>query len=108
MAKSLFLIFTMLVQAFFLSQQAFADAKSDCRIESERSADGSVNFVYVKNTNTNKKVRATVAVSENSSRGVRRLPDKVILLNAGERVSLGSDRSGDATYTFTISGASYE
>jgi hypothetical protein len=99
---------SMFAGVFLLSSQVFADAKSDCRIQTEKAPDGSCNYVYVMNTNTGRRVEVTVGITERSAGSTRTLPDKVLTLAAGERASLGSDKSGDATYTHTVKGASYK
>ncbi len=84
-----------------------ATAKDDCQIVREQDKD--IFLVYVKNMNAGRKIRVTVSVTENSAKGgTGKLPDKVMVLAAGERGFCGSDRSGDATYTYSVSGATYE
>jgi hypothetical protein len=84
-----------------------ADAKSDCRIEYDKS-DGSTQLAYVKNTNGSKKVAVTVSVTQTTNGSSRKLPDQVHHLAAGQRAFCGGTVSLGSTYTYTVVGASYE
>jgi hypothetical protein len=86
---------------------AYAGAKEDCRIELDKS-DGSTYLAYVKNTNTEKKVKVTVSVTETTKGSSRKLPDQVHSLAPGQRAFCGGTVSTGSTYTYTVTGASYE
>jgi hypothetical protein len=83
-----------------------AQAKDDCKIEFQMETNGQV--AYIRNTNTGKKIRATVVVTEITNGKSRRLPDKIFVLAAGERAFCGGTKFNDSTYAFTVAGASYE
>jgi hypothetical protein len=92
--------FALLVNA------AFAEAKDDCRIEFQKGVNGEE--AHVKNTNTQKKIKVTVAVKETTNGTSRDLPNKVLTLAAGEKAFCGATQFNGSTYTYTITGASYE
>lgn len=102
------LILTLLLSAGALvtAPEARADAKSDCKIEFDRS-DGSTQLAHVKNTNAARAIQVTVSVTETFRNGdSRRLSDMVYDLAPGQRAFCGGTVSGGSQYTYSVAGAS--